>query len=453
MTKFPLTPPETGQLLQELTKSGTSDEMGQKLLAMSEAARSERKYRHWDSISRMSAPGGISNREWWLGIKLDRQSAYRRLPLKQTNGQPALYSTPDEALQLLHFIDQHAGGEVAMAEAVVRDHEAKDQYLVNSLIEEAIRSSQLEGAITTRLAAKEMIRTGREPQDRSERMILNNFRALEFMREEAGDTLTPETVLALHGTLTEGTLDNPDAAGRLQRPDEQRVVVWDNDRNVVLHTPPPAAELPKRLELMCRFANGDVGPDGFLHPVVRAILLHFWLAYDHPFEDGNGRTARALFYWSMRTQRYWATEYLSISRILRQGPSKYRRSFLHTETDDGDTTYFILHQLNVIKRAVDEFHEYVQRKIHEMREFERVIGTTDGLNHRQLAVLKHAVRNPQQRFTFKSHQRSHRVSFESARSDLTTLWSDGLLDRRKVGRQFVFTPVPELGERLASGVR
>jgi Fic family protein len=63
----------------------------------------------------------------------------------------------------------------------------------------------------------------------------------------------------------------------------------------VFHTPPPAAELPARLEAMCDFANSKT-PDTFIHPVVRGIFLHFWLAYDHPFVDGNGRTARALFY-------------------------------------------------------------------------------------------------------------------------------------------------------------
>jgi Fic family protein len=363
-------------------------------------------------------------------------------------GRPVLFATPDSALELLRYIDQHAGGKVAMAEVVVRDQSAKAQYLVNSLIEEAIRSSQLEGAITTRVAAKEMIRTGRTPEDRSERMILNNYHALEYMREEVGQTLTEDAVLTLHRILTEETLDDPDAAGRLQRTDEERVVVWDSTRRTVLHQPPPAEELPRRFALMCRFANGEIGPDRFLHPVVRAILLHFWLAYDHPFEDGNGRTARALFYWSMRTQGYWATEYLSISRIIRQGPSKYLKAFLECETDDGDTTYFILHQLGVIRRAIDEFHTYLQEKMQQAREFESVVGRTDEFNHRQAALLRHALRNPEQRYTFKSHQQSHRVSFESARSDLTRLWKLGLLERRKSGRQFVFIPQRDLADRL-----
>ena len=141
----------------------------------------------------------------------------------------------------------------------------------------------------------------------------------------------------------------------------------------VLHQPPPAEHLPARLQALCDFANGDSDDeDTFIHPVVRAILLHFWLAYDHPFEDGNGRTARVLFSWFMRTKGYWLVEYLSISKILREAPGQYNRAFLLTETDEGDTTYFLIHQLGVIERAIDELHKYLRRKVAEVRDVERL---------------------------------------------------------------------------------
>jgi Fic family protein len=62
------------------------------------------------------------------------------------------------------------------------------------------------------------------------------------------------------------------------------------------------------------------------------------LGYEHPFEDGNGRTARALFYWSMLNQGFWLTEFLTVSKILRKAPAKYARSFLYTEQDSNDLT-------------------------------------------------------------------------------------------------------------------
>jgi Fic family protein len=199
---------------------------------------------------------------------------------------------------------------------------------------------------------------------------------------------------------------------------------------------------------MCDFANGVGGDDGFLHPVVRAVLLHFWLAYDHPFEDGNGRTARALFYWSMSKQGYWLTEYLSISQIFRNAPARYGRAFLYAETDDRDSTYFVLFHLAVIKRAIEELHKYLQRKMREVHEFEQLVRTSDRFNYRQLALLGNAARHPDQPYTFRSHATSHNVTFQTARTDLLALRDQGLLEQRKRGRQFVFYPAPDLATKL-----
>jgi Fic family protein len=201
--------------------------------------------------------------------------------------------------------------------------------------------------------------------------------------------------------------------------------------------------------MLCDFANADGDSDPFIHPVLRAILLHFWLAYDHPFEDGNGRTARALFYWYMRTRGYWLVEYLSVSRILADAPAQYGKAFLFTETDERDTTYFIRYQLHVIERAIGELHAYLNRKVQEIRDVERLMKAgSRRLNHRQLALLSHAVRNPSSEYTFGSHSSSHTVTHETARNDLVPLVDMGLLDRRRSGRQYLFTPHPELAQRL-----
>jgi Fic family protein len=314
-------------------------------------------------------------------------------------------------------------------------------------MEEAIRSSQLEGATTSRHVAKDLLRSGREPKDRSERMILNNYRAMLFMRD-MGETLTPEIVLELQRILTDGTLDHPSAAGRLQTPDEERIVVTDRQDGRVVHTPPPANQLPDRLRALCTFANEPVDSERFIHPVIRAILLHFWLAYDHPFEDGNGRTARALFYWYMRTHGYWLVEYLSISRILADAPAQYAKAFLLTETDERDATYFLIYQLDVVQRAVIELHGYLDRKVKEVRDVERLMRAGSGFNHRQLALLGHAIRTPGQGYTFHSHSASHGVTHETARNDILPLVRKGLLAQSRVGRRYVFTAQPELTDLL-----
>jgi Fic family protein len=199
---------------------------------------------------------------------------------------------------------------------------------------------------------------------------------------------------------------------------------------------------------LCEFANqGDDG-ERFVHPAVRAILLHFWLAYDHPFEDGNGRTARILFFWLMRIRGYWLAEYLPISRLIRNAPAQYGRAFMETEADEGDTTYFLIHQLGLIARAIDDLHAYLRRKTDEVKGIEKLLRGAEYLNGRQLALLTDAVRDADASYSFDSHAMSHRVSHETARSDLGGLVERGLLVRRRRGHRHIFEPAPDLPERL-----
>jgi Fic family protein len=427
-----------------------TDIAGERLVALLQLAipLDGSEYVHWDKLRHLEPPSDLTVREWWLLIKWPRQQTARPFPLADTEGRPFTYNTPDLVARRLHYVDQRCSGEVAMSEVVTTDAEARQHYLVNSLMEEAIRSSQLEGATTTRNVAKELLRSGREPKDRSERMILNNYRALHFMRESIGDTLTPAAVLELQRILTEGTLDNPDAAGRLQRPDEERVGVYERETGELIHRPPPAEQLDERLRRLCSFANEGESADSFMHPVIRAILLHFWLGYDHPFEDGNGRTARALFYWYMRTRGYWLVEYLSISRILQDAPRKYTRAYVLTETDERDATYFIAYQLEVIERAVEELHAYLRRKVKEVRDVETLLRGSGDFNHRQLTLLGDALRSPDVTYTFKTHAATYSVTHETARNDLLPLVADGFLEQRRVGRSYAFTPPPDLARRL-----
>jgi Fic family protein len=404
-------------------------------------------YPHWNKLRHLTPPDGLSSKQWWLRIKLARVDELRRLPLTDAEGVPFGFTLPDIVLRHLHHIDQRCAGEVAMDEVVTSEKEAGRRFLVNSLMEEAIRSSQLEGATTSRIVAKEMLRSGRAPRDQSERMILNHYRALEFMREDMGKELTPESIFELHRIVTEGTLRDPTAAGRLQRPGEPRVAVFDRDGEDPVHIPPPAEQLPERMELLCKFANeGDGEP--FVHPVLRAILLHFWIAFDHPFEDGNGRTARILFFWAMQSRGYWLAEYLPISRLIRNAPGKYGRAFMETETDGGDTTYFLIYQLQVIERAITDLHVYLERKVSEVRDVERLLQDNADLNGRQLALLIDAIRRPAAVYSFDSHATSHRVSHETARSDLRALVESGFLVSRQKGRRHVFEPASDLPERL-----
>ncbi len=438
--KHPDIPPLMVKLLTGLKDIS---KLGQ-ISALVRTDRSTREYLHWDKLRHLPAPKGFSHEEWWLALKLSRTGRLRPVPLTDLKGQQFQFGVPEQVQEELHQIDIGAGGAIGRPEPITNP-QTKDKYLIRTLMEEAITSSQLEGAVTTREVAKEMIRTGRPPRDTSEQMIVNNFVTMQRITELRKESLTPQMVFDVHRLVTDKTLDDPTAAGRFRRADEKRVV--GDEYGEFLHEPPPAGGLPERLAAMCDFANGKT-PAFFIHPVVRAIILHFWLAYDHPFVDGNGRTARALFYWAMLHHGCWLFEFISISTILRKAPIEYSRSFLYTETDENDLTYFIVAQSKVIRRAITELHAYIDRKTADLREVEMHVRALNLFNHRQSDLIRHALKHPFHDYTISSHGRSHNVVYQTARTDLLSLKSCGVLEQKKRGRQLVFTVPGDLSARL-----
>lgn len=404
------------------------------------------QYLHWDDLRRRTPPEGLDHEGWWFLVSLAREGLLRPLPLEDASGEPFLYGMPDSVQRLVQSVDRDASGRLELPEDIT-NRATRDRYIVRSLMEEAITSSQLEGAATTRRVAKTMLESGRPPATRGEQMIWNNFQAMEWVRAHLHESFSPEAVLELHRVVTTDALDGGnDGAGRFRRADEP-VHVIDHDDGETLHVPPPAASLPGRTARMCAFANG-ADDETFVHPVVRAILLHFWLAYDHPFVDGNGRTARALFYWSMLREGYWLTEFLSISRVIKKARSQYSRAFLHVEHGGNDTTYFVLHQLHVLRQAIDDLFVYLERKTREVRDVETRLRGRDDLNHRQLALLARALRHPDERWTIQQHQRTHNVTYQTARTDLLDLTKKGFLQQHKVGLAYVFSVATDLDRRL-----
>jgi Fic family protein len=403
------------------------------------------RYLHWDELRRRPSPKGLTHEEWWAALKIRRDAVLRDTPLIDKTGAPFKFSVPDVLAEQLHRIDCGVATTFGLPPAVTNS-ETRNRYLVNTLMEEAITSSQLEGAVTAYKVAKDMLRTGRKPTNNSERMIVNNYVTMQRIIELRKERLTPELVFELHRLVTRGTLEAKDGEGRFRRA-EEAIHVVDEIGGEELHLPPPASELPGRMKAMCAFANAET-PNFFIHPAVRAMILHFWLGYDHPFVDGNGRTARALFYWSMLNSGFWLFEFISISSIVLKAPVKYATAFLHSETDGNDLTYFILYLAGVIERAVQDLHAYIDRKKATLRESETRLRRLVHLNHRQKALVLHALKNPGKDYTIEAHRTSHEIVYQTARSDMLSLAQQGLLEPVKVGKTFVFHAPPDLEQRL-----
>lgn len=438
--RIPMAPPDLQQLLTKLDHTRLMALLMMHEIDIAPGGR----YRHWDKLRFLEPPSGLTTQEWWAAIKFRRMSIQKILPLRDRSGQPFTFCVPDLAAEMLPQVDRGASGRIEIDESITNPN-TRDRYIVSSLINEAIFSSQLEGAATTRRVAENMLRNGRPPKDRSEQMILNNFRVMERIRGLRDQPLSPTLVLELHRIVTDRTLEAPDAAGRLRT---EPIYVIDRRDNEVLHNAPNAVELPSRLDAMCAFANGNT-PTYFIHPVLRAVLLHFWLAYDHPFVDGNGRTARALFYWAMLHHDYWLCEYISISGIVKRAPAKYNRAFLYSESEN-DATYFVLYHLVVILRAITELTVHLRRSVAELKHAEELVRRSACYNHRQLALIAHALRHPGQEYTVQGHAMSHNVTLPTARADLLGLESQRLFERTTVGNKHIYSPVDGFADALRS---
>ncbi len=419
-------------------------------MANARATDDKGRYLHWDEIVHRAPPKGLSHEGWWAAIKAARGIQAQSLPLLGASDQVLRFCETPQMRASLHLVDGEARGQIKADESVAT-RETADYYIVRSLIEEPYSSSVLEGAATTRRIAKEMIEGDRAPRTVGERMVLNNYRAMRLIRELKDQPLTPDTILTIHAALTQGTLDNPKHVGQY-RTDSDHVVVEDQTTGDVLHVPPPARELPARLQRVCDFANRVNDGGAFIHPVVRAMILHFMIGFDHPFVDGNGRTARALFYWCALRNGYWLLEFASISKAIREAPTRYGLAYLYSETDEGDLTYFLNYHLEIVVKAVQSLHAYLERKAEELHQLDRVVrkkaGARRRFNERQIQILQEAIRRPGHHLTISAHRERARVSYLTARTDLETLANQGFLRKRTVDGQSVYYADAKIVEKL-----
>jgi Fic family protein len=449
--KIPLSPPSTEELYKKFLNEINREKIAMLFSQQFGTTDNQGRYLHWDKLRHLPAPEGLSPEEYWFMIKTARRSSYKPVPFLNKRNKNFQYCITDAMLKELHWLDQNCSGTINSDKPIINT-QTRDTYLINSLIEESINSSQLEGASTTRDVAKAMLRQKREPKDHSEQMIFNNYHAMQFIREYKNEKLTPAIICELHRILTEKTLDDESKAGNYRSEDDD-IYIIDGTESQVLHTPPATSELPERMARICEFANAQ-NEQNFIHPVIKAIILHFMIGYDHPFVDGNGRTARALFYWSMAQQGYWLIEFISISKIIKQAPVQYGKAYLYTETDDNDLTYFLIHQLEVIRKSIQALYDHLKRKALEMEEVEKRLDDSylqGSLNHRQLVLIRHALKHPGFEYCIQEHLSAHNISYQTARTDLLAL-SDkfNLLRKRKYGNSFVFVSPPDLNDKLKS---
>lgn len=406
---------------------------------------SKGNYLHWHDFQFRSKEFKGKDKELaWHVLKLQRSIS----PIPLWDENKVLFNISSMSLSAKLFkIDKEATLEHLQLSAQDRNF-----HLVKGVImEEAISSAQLEGAATTRKVAKELLETQREPRDISERMIVNNWRLIEMADEFKDIDLSPELIRTFNQIATDGAIENDHIAGEFRNDD---VMVRNVATNEIIHEAPEPEDVQKMIDMLCYYANAkhETGSD-FVHPIVKACILHFMIGYIHPFMDGNGRTARALFYWFMLKNGYENFKYISISSLLKDAPKAYVKSYVCTETDENDLTHFVDYQLTVILKALERFSAYINDKLDETREVLEILDNSPlkkGLQLQHLTVLKKALKNPGRTFTVKEIQTDFNVSHTAARGYLDKLVSMGLLVKYKRGKENGYISPADLKDIIKS---
>lgn len=385
----------------------------------------DREYLYWDKV-KYTAPENVDKHTLWHAVKIQRQLNSQTVRF----GKYVFHFTiTKNMLALLHAFDMNLGGNLGTKSIIPASD--KSYYLISSIMEEAIASSQMEGASTTRRIAKDMLRKQLKPINKSQQMIVNNYDTITKILNDFNKDFSIEDLLDIHRSISKSTLENSDDEGVFRKNDD--IYVVDSITGSVAHTPPSYNEIIDMVGDLCEFANND-NNDNFIHPIIKGIIIHFMLAYIHPFVDGNGRTARSLFYWYMIKKGYWLTKYLSISRIIYTNKKSYEKAFLYTENDDNDLSYFIQYHLNVMKKAFEELKKYLQRKIDEQQNIHRFIGVLN-TNDRQRYVFKVIMENKHMIITPKELASQFDITTRTARTDLQELVEMGYLKITNINKR------------------
>lgn len=389
------------------------------------------EYLHWEDLKYRQTP--CEPLMIWINIKISRMLTAKSFKFRSWNFK---YTLIDEIQEKLHNLDISAAGNLSSSLDALQDNRKK--YIFSSLMEEAIASSMIEGAATTRAVAKRMLQENRKPNNKDEKMIVNNYNTMKHILNLKNEPIVPDKILEIHKLITKETLEKPEYEGSFRKDNE--VAVYSSD-NTLLHRPVDYSKIQELIDELCDFANNK--EEGFIHPIIKGIIIHFLIGYIHPFNDGNGRTARSLFYWYLLKNGYWLFEYMAVSRVINKSKNEYRDAFLYTESDrtfndNGDLTYFIKYNLNCINKALDEILKYLERKQKEQAQIMDLIEKSGELNFRQAGIIKRFLKEPEKRITIKEIETTFNVAYATARSDLFFLEKLGYVEKRRVGNGFVF---------------
>ena len=163
--------------------------------------------------------------------------------------------------------------------------------------------------------------------------------------------------------------------------------------------------------------------------IIRAAIAHFWFVTIHPFEDGNGRIARALTDMALAQDEKTGKRLYSLSARINKEKSAYYDILEKTQQGTGDITDWLCWFLGMYSRSIDNSLKIIEASFFK-NSFYRSLNSL-GLNERQEKVIGKLLEPYPEEFagglTNKKYVSITKVSPETAKRDLKTLLENGIL--------------------------
>ena len=410
--------------------------------------KANEEYLHWEDLkykSWLPAESLQEKIEFWSYLKRVRRSNSITSPIRDASGNFYKIS-PKNYTEFLHIIDKEMAGNFMGLSQV--DESDRRQFITRNIIEESIASSQLEGANTSREVAKRMLLEGRRPLNHGEKMIVNSHVTMRKIEQTLyKEKLSVDLIFDLHRMITKDTLaENKQGVLRNTLDDKGNRLVVERDDGKIAYVTPDREFVEKELPRLIAFANGEEENVRFIHPLIKGIMLHFWLGLLHPFEDGNGRLARVLFYWYMLRNDYWAFAYLSLSEKIIKSKGQYSKAYIYSEQDDYDLTYFIQYNIEKLELARKDFQHYMRTKVQDNKDMVLDVQKHHSFNERQIKLLQYLHQKKERRTSPTAHQKIYNVSNVTAANDLRKLLEEGFLEKRRQGNNVFYYPTKKIKE-------
>lgn len=267
-------------------------------------------------------------------INILKSSFYEKLPLNDFDGKNLVYLTSCTGVNL---------------EAVKLLFTAQNSvYAANAVEEEIVATSAIESIDFDRSSVRSIM-LGNAPKDSRENRIYGLKLGFEFISNRHNH-ITEENIHKLYMMAIGNFLEGDDRLrdGEFYRHDDVYVVGGDG----VVHRGIGSGKLSGYMKQFVDFANADDG----INDLLKAAMLHFDIAYLHPYFDGNGRMARLLHMWFLIQKGYGSTLFVPMSSYIEKSGGKYYDAYTLVENNARlagvtDVTPFLIY---FIKNVYDE---------------------------------------------------------------------------------------------------